>query len=223
MASPFRWSRQGNRSGGGAGAERGLDGRAAGSARLRLRGAMHRFRERLLGSLARRAPGTPSLPRLARSSPATAPRTSRYGAMRTPQPGTTTVSKANESLRPRREDTNEPPDRALVWMGERSAIGGDSTAAGNRFRGPCRGGRSGGGAGAERGLDGLGPQRFPRRTSPFGPAAKTRTSRPTGRLVSVEVAGPKGLEPSTSGVTGRRSDQLNYDPALGAAGGRWGI
>ena len=25
-------------------------------------------------------------------------------------------------------------------------------------------------------------------------------------------AGPKGLEPSTSGLTGRRSNQLNYDP-----------
>ena|GEM_PF-652028 len=26
------------------------------------------------------------------------------------------------------------------------------------------------------------------------------------------MAGPKGLEPSTSCVTGRRSNQLNYDP-----------
>jgi hypothetical protein len=25
-------------------------------------------------------------------------------------------------------------------------------------------------------------------------------------------AGPKGLEPSTSGLTGQRSNQLNYDP-----------
>lgn len=30
----------------------------------------------------------------------------------------------------------------------------------------------------------------------------------------VNVAGPKGLEPSTSCVTGRRSNQLNYDPAI---------
>ena len=27
------------------------------------------------------------------------------------------------------------------------------------------------------------------------------------------VAGPTGLEPATSGVTGQRSNQLNYDPA----------
>jgi len=28
-----------------------------------------------------------------------------------------------------------------------------------------------------------------------------------------EVAGSTGLEPAASGVTGRRSNQLNYDPA----------
>ncbi len=27
------------------------------------------------------------------------------------------------------------------------------------------------------------------------------------------MAGPTGLEPATSGVTGLRSNQLNYDPA----------
>ena len=27
------------------------------------------------------------------------------------------------------------------------------------------------------------------------------------------MAGPTGIEPATSGVTGRRSNHLNYDPA----------
>ena len=30
------------------------------------------------------------------------------------------------------------------------------------------------------------------------------------------VAGSTGLEPAASGVTGRRSNQLNYDPELNA-------
>src|SRR5512134_1374543 len=35
----------------------------------------------------------------------------------------------------------------------------------------------------------------------------------------MEVAGSTGLEPAASGVTGRRSNQLNYDPALGCVVG----
>ena len=34
------------------------------------------------------------------------------------------------------------------------------------------------------------------------------------------MAGWTGLEPATSDVTGRRSNQLNYHPALGARRGR---
>ena len=30
------------------------------------------------------------------------------------------------------------------------------------------------------------------------------------------MAGSTGLEPATSGLTGRRSNQLNYDPASGS-------
>ncbi len=52
-------------------------------------------------------------------------------------------------------------------------------------------------------------------TGPGGP--KSEAARPgekPGRAVSdeIEMAGPTGLEPATSGVTGLRSNQLNYDP-----------
>ena len=36
---------------------------------------------------------------------------------------------------------------------------------------------------------------------------------PGGTVEGLEVAGSTGLEPAASGVTGRRSNQLNYDPA----------
>ena len=35
------------------------------------------------------------------------------------------------------------------------------------------------------------------------------------------VAGPMGLEPTASGVTGRRYNRLNYDPAFCLRGGRY--
>ena len=34
------------------------------------------------------------------------------------------------------------------------------------------------------------------------------------------MAGPTGLEPATSCVTGRRSNQLNYGPTCGLIGGQ---
>ena len=37
---------------------------------------------------------------------------------------------------------------------------------------------------------------------------------PLGKPKASRMAGPTGLEPATSGVTGRRSNQLNYDPAI---------
>jgi hypothetical protein len=40
-------------------------------------------------------------------------------------------------------------------------------------------------------------------------------SRQVAAGESLRLAGPTGLEPATSGVTGRRSNRLNYDPAVG--------
>ena len=42
--------------------------------------------------------------------------------------------------------------------------------------------------------------------------AQTKLAPPKWRYF-VEVAEPTGLEPATSDVTGRRSNQLNYDSA----------
>ena len=42
------------------------------------------------------------------------------------------------------------------------------------------------------------------------------TGRCRGHLTRVTEAGATGLEPATSDVTGRRSDQLNYAPAASA-------
>ena len=44
-------------------------------------------------------------------------------------------------------------------------------------------------------------------------ARASRSSRVESSREGVEVAGSTGLEPAASGVTGRRSNQLNYDPA----------
>ena len=41
---------------------------------------------------------------------------------------------------------------------------------------------------------------------------KNGGSLPPSFLSTFEMAGPTGLEPATSGVTGLRSNQLNYDP-----------
>ena len=44
-----------------------------------------------------------------------------------------------------------------------------------------------------------------------------RVTRPGARKILKGMAGPTRLELATSGVTGRRSNQLNYDPASGLA------
>ena len=51
-----------------------------------------------------------------------------------------------------------------------------------------------------------------------------RKSHPKGGCIPRNMAGPTRLELATSGVTGLRSNQLNYDPAFLSArvGGRWG-
>jgi hypothetical protein len=54
-----------------------------------------------------------------------------------------------------------------------------------------------------------------RSPSPTDSAACLRTANPsTDRAKRGMLAGSTGLEPAASGVTGRRSNQLNYDPEL---------
>ena len=42
--------------------------------------------------------------------------------------------------------------------------------------------------------------------------AGSRLQRELADSMKLELAGSTGLEPAASGVTGRRSNQLNYDP-----------
>src|SRR5688572_26236096 len=66
---------------------------------------------------------------------------------------------------------------------------------------------------------GIRTQRRHRDSCPLAPrrgAARLRTSSPTtpAKRSELGLAGSTGLEPAASGVTGRRSNQLNYDPKL---------
>jgi hypothetical protein len=45
-------------------------------------------------------------------------------------------------------------------------------------------------------------------------AKKSHEPAMPARIGESKMAGPTGLEPATSDVTGRRSNQLNYDPAV---------
>ncbi len=54
--------------------------------------------------------------------------------------------------------------------------------------------------------------------TPDGIQLLQRTVNPSlGDVLPAEPTGATGLEPATSGVTGRRSNQLNYAPAVARA------
>ena len=62
--------------------------------------------------------------------------------------------------------------------------------------------------------------------SPLGYLGEARVpamlERAESTLTCRDLAGATGLEPATSGVTGRRSNQLNYAPAFVARAQRGG-
>jgi hypothetical protein len=59
-----------------------------------------------------------------------------------------------------------------------------------------------------------GPTRLvPERCAQGAPGAPERVGAVIDRTNVREMAGPTRLELATSGVTGQRSNQLNYDPA----------
>ena len=61
-------------------------------------------------------------------------------------------------------------------------------------------------------------EKKPKKCTESGPlgVAGNRSKAPKSRLSGGFEAGATGLEPATSGVTGRRSNQLNYAPDRGA-------